>query len=579
MSPRHLWHSSVVLIAAALAATSSAVDFAGTSDIIQTPGTVAPGDETSDKDGAFGATGDGNLESPEQWAPPSSDQQPQPTYLLSTVIQTGSHRGDDSNNPGWVQPDSHGSSQGWTSGGNFDHRGWIPPTDQGWMPPTDRGDGNGDQTDWTFPTGSNAGTSPGGESNGHENETKGSEDKNSKSPDEEMDADDDFSLECSGSDEGVKPDNGFSLECSGSDEDVSQESDFSLECSDSDDEDAQDSLTPSNETASAPSLASSSTGDSSTTSTGTNEESDGAEVPSKPVKSTSSSSSDSVSSVTQEGSGETHVSSSKGEHASFGTVTSKPGECVIGDPDEYVTTKDVDWVFENRMGVNQTGNKNWIFDHVVKNKGSLNYCVRWDSKQQLSKTMAAKFKPMLQRQYAAWNRWLVGYGCWPYDEIEINVVGFAVTDASLLDWKDDSLGLIYEGDLDAEGVPQCPQTCYRFLDNAPNTWADTSECKGEPFDLSLWPKDDLVGGLGYDWGQEVNLENMLQSIDMEQLTIIAHEIGHGYGLPDFYEESDKPNLDWPTCIMMAGSSMTITDGDGWMLRRAYESIRSRYDFK
>uniref|UniRef100_A0AAV1USC6 Neutral zinc metallopeptidase n=1 Tax=Peronospora matthiolae TaxID=2874970 RepID=A0AAV1USC6_9STRA len=571
MPPRHLWHSSVVLIAAALAATSSGVDFTGSSDIVQTPGTVAPGGEMSDTDGAFGATGDGNLESPEQRAPPSSDQQPQPTDLLSTVIQAGNHRGDDSNNPGWVQPNSHDRSQGWISGGSFDHQGWIPPSDQG--------GGNGDQTGRTFPTGLNAGTSPGGEPIGHENETKGSEDKDSKSTDEETDADDDSSLEYSGFDAGVNPDDDFSLECSGSDEDVSQESDFSLECSDSDDEEAQDSSTPSNETAPAPSLTSSSTGDSPATSTRTNEESNGAEVPSKSAKSTPSSSSDSVSSVTQEDSGKTPASPSKGEHASFGTVTSKPGECVIGDPDEYVTAKDVDWVFENRMGVNQTGNKNWIFDHIVKNKGSLNYCVRWDSKQQLSKTMAAKFKPMLQRQYAAWNRWLVGYGCWPYDEIEINFVGFAVSDMSLLDWKDDSLGLIYEGDLDAEGVPQCPQTCYRFLDNAPNTWTDTSECKGEPFDLTLWPKDGLEGGLGYDWGQEVNLENMLQSIDMEQLTIVAHEIGHGYGLPDFYEESDKPNLDWPVCIMMAGSSMTITDGDGWMLRRAYESIRSRYDFK
>ncbi|KAF4129194.1 putative cellulose-binding family ii [Phytophthora infestans] len=148
---------------------------------------------------------------------------------------------------------------------------------------------------------------------------------------------------------------------------------------------------------------------------------------------------------------------------------------------------------------------------------------------------------MLERQYAAWNHWLIGYDCWSFNEIKINIVGFAVKEASLLDWSDDSLGAITVADLDSDGVSQCDQSCYRFYDNGAGSWSDTSSCKGEPFDISLWPKQGLEGGFGYDWGQEVNLENMLQTIDEEQLVIVAHEIGHGFGLPDFYEEADKPN--------------------------------------
>ncbi|GMF35660.1 unnamed protein product [Phytophthora fragariaefolia] len=197
------------------------------------------------------------------------------------------------------------------------------------------------------------------------------------------------------------------------------------------------------------------------------------------------SSSSAASQPTQEGSDATQASTSTGEHASFGDVTSKSGECVVGNPDKYVSTADIDWHRETF----QDG--------------------------------GIKVPAMLERQYPAWNRWLIGCGCWPYSEIKINVVGFAVKESSLLDWKDDSLGTIYEGELDAEGIPQCPQTCYRFFDNAPQTWSDTSGCKGEPFDLSLWPKQGLEGGFGYDWGQEVNLENMLQTIDEEQLTIVA----------------------------------------------------------
>ncbi|KAG1706358.1 hypothetical protein DVH05_001505 [Phytophthora capsici] len=303
------------------------------------------------------------------------------------------------------------------------------------------------------------------------------------------------------------------------------------------------------------------------------------------------SSSNTASSSTQQGSDSTSQTStnstSSGDHATFGTVTSKSGECVIGNPDKYVSTADVDWIWKNRIGPdaptrdanwNVMDNKNWIMDHIVANKGSLNYCVRWDSTEKLSKSVASKFKAMLERQYAAWNHWLIGYDCWPYNEIKVNMVGFAVKDASLLDWTDDSLGTITVGDLDSDGVPQCAQSCYRFYDAGIGSWSDTSSCKGEPFDLSLWPKQGLEGGFGYDWGQEVNLENMLSTIDEDQLVIVAHEIGHGFGLPDFYEDADKPNAKWPNSIMMAGSSMSVTDSDGWMLRRVLEHLKPRYKF-
>ncbi|KAG6616051.1 Neutral zinc metallopeptidase [Phytophthora cinnamomi] len=302
------------------------------------------------------------------------------------------------------------------------------------------------------------------------------------------------------------------------------------------------------------------------------------------------SSSNTASSATQEGSDATQTSTnstSSGDHATFGTITSKSGECVIGNPNTYVSTADIDWIWTNRIGPsaptrdanwNVMDNKNWIMDHIVKNKGSLNYCVRWDSTEKLSKATASKFKAMLERQYAAWNHWLIGYDCWPYNEIKVNVVGFAVKEASLLDWTDDSLGTITVGDLDSDGVPQCDQKCYRFYDDGLGAWSDTSGCKGEPFDISLWPKQGLEGGFGYDWGQEVNLENMLSTLDQDQLVIVAHEIGHGFGLPDFYEDADKPNAQWPNCIMMAGSSMTVTDSDGWMLRRVLEHLKPRYNF-
>ncbi|KAJ8571557.1 hypothetical protein ON010_g5276 [Phytophthora cinnamomi] len=263
-------------------------------------------------------------------------------------------------------------------------------------------------------------------------------------------------------------------------------------------------------------------------------------------------------------------------HATFGDVTSGSDKCVVGNPNAYISTKDVDWVWTQRMSKSVPDFKNYIFDQLVTNKGKLSYCVRWDSTNKLSKSVASKFEAMLNRQFKAWNKWLIGYDCWPFEQIDVKIVGWATRDASLFGWSDDSLGTIYTGEKDSGGVPQCPEACYKHKDFAAS--ADTSGCKGEPFDMSLWPTLGQGGGAGGDWGQRVDADNMLASIDQEQLTIVAHEIGHGFGLPDFYETTDQPNENFPVCIMKAGSSMTVTPGDGWMLRRVLEHVKSRYKF-
>ncbi|KAE8909418.1 hypothetical protein PF005_g19141 [Phytophthora fragariae] len=273
-------------------------------------------------------------------------------------------------------------------------------------------------------------------------------------------------------------------------------------------------------------------------------------------------------------------------HASFGKITSGSGKCITGDPTTYVTREDVDWVWKNTMTKEVTGFNNLIFDQVVNNKGHLNYCVRWDTSKKLTKAVASKFQAMLERQINVWNRWLAGYDCWPYDKINISVVGFAVRSKSIMDWDDDSLGPIYEGILDDEGSPKCPDECYKHQDQAASS--DTSGCKGKPFDMSLWPTarpgdspDDTVtlpedvDGHGGDWGQRVWVVDMLKDIDQAELYVLLHEMGHGFGLPEMYVDENKP-AGFPECVMDLGFEMT--DADGWLLRSIYENVKSRYNF-
>ncbi|KAI9986053.1 hypothetical protein PInf_024900 [Phytophthora infestans] len=252
----------------------------------------------------------------------------------------------------------------------------------------------------------------------------------------------------------------------------------------------------------------------------------------------------------------------------FGKVTSKSGECIVGSPTEYISETYLDWVWEHRIGPNAEvsdkanwnvmANKNFLMDKFVHNNGSINYCVRWDSSTTLSKDVASKFQGILERHYNAWNTWLEGYNCWPFTELKVNMVGWASKDKAQFEWTDNSLGPFYDGSVDSDGVPQCPDECYRYFENVNNRWSDTSSCTGEPFDVSL--------------------NDTMNNLDDQNILFIGHEIGDGFGLPDFYGLETKPSKDFPNSVMMAYSSSTITPSDGWMLRRILDHVRDRYKF-
>ncbi|ETI39051.1 hypothetical protein F443_15321 [Phytophthora nicotianae P1569] len=269
----------------------------------------------------------------------------------------------------------------------------------------------------------------------------------------------------------------------------------------------------------------------------------------------------------------TNISSAE---PTFGQIVSKSGECVVAKPVEYISEEHLDWVWQNRIGPsaklkkdvnwNVMTNKNFFLDKFVHNNDSINYCVRWDTSTNLKKDIASKFKDVLERHYNKWNKWLEGYNCWPFRKLETSVT-------VRLDGR--VSGQLYERNLDSDGVPQCPVECYRFYDHVNNMWSDTSACESEPFDVSFWLKEDIPYGYGYDWGQEVSLNDTMNNLYDEDILFIGHEIGHGFGLPDFYGLDSKPARDFPNSIMMAYSSSTITASDGWMLRRVLDHVKPR----
>ncbi|KAJ3526131.1 hypothetical protein NM208_g11337 [Fusarium decemcellulare] len=135
-------------------------------------------------------------------------------------------------------------------------------------------------------------------------------------------------------------------------------------------------------------------------------------------------------------------------------------------------------------------NQNWGFHQIMANKGYLNICVRWDSSASVTEAQRTKVATKYNEQYQKWFKWLYGFNGFPYDNVKVNIVGWAVRDKSLLQGATDGIDVYTE--TDADGVPMCPVACARdaHLDG------DYSGCEGgaeHHYDHSLWLTDGLEG--------------------------------------------------------------------------------------
>jgi hypothetical protein len=239
-------------------------------------------------------------------------------------------------------------------------------------------------------------------------------------------------------------------------------------------------------------------------------------------------------------------------------------------PSDFATPLKEVWDHEVKTYSDALGFKNYGWDQVIAGKGQLNVCVRWESSASVTAEQRTKVASALQDSYSAWMKWVSGYDNFPYEDVKINVVGWAVKNKSLLQGSTEGLD-IYT-DTDAEGIPQCSEKCGRFFHQD----GDYSSCPGgaeRHYDNSLWLTDGMQGGAGGDWGQRIGREYFMDLLGQKDIHILEHEIGHTFALDDFYDWTPTGQTSF---IMLAGSATHVTDFDGWMLRNWwYELSRKR----
>jgi Ricin-type beta-trefoil lectin domain-like len=243
-------------------------------------------------------------------------------------------------------------------------------------------------------------------------------------------------------------------------------------------------------------------------------------------------------------------------------------------PSNLVTPLNQVWTHQETTYPNLYGFRNYGWDQLIANGGYVNYCVRWDSSASVSVALRDQVHATLARQFKKWMDVMVdggqGWNNWPYTNVPVRVVGWAVRNRAQLQWSDTSVD-IYVNDI-RENAPQCSQPCGRFF-NQNGSYPNCPGGVSHHYDMSLWLTDGFGGGAGGDWGQRMGREYFTNNLNSENITIYLHEVGHTFGLDDFY--------DWtPTgvcCfIMKAGSSGVITEFDRWMFRDWWRHLKSRY---
>lgn len=269
-------------------------------------------------------------------------------------------------------------------------------------------------------------------------------------------------------------------------------------------------------------------------------------------------------------------------------------------PQEVLTLADMpesyqyaaDWIWQNRVEKEQsTVRWNTLFDQIIAGNGELHYVIRWQSYKTVTLEQRKQFEILVEKSINDWTDWLKDYEDWPYDHVTVKVVGWAVLDRNcLLDLQPDEV--VYDNlisDYDSSGdTSNGIETIPDKLPSAPSElsrmehFMDSSYVyPGERFDMYLWATQGFpsIGGCGGDWGQRLSDDAYLNMFSGTGLHVLEHELGHGFGMTDFYggegEADGFPPGGFPgngTSLMMAGSSMEITDFDGWMLRYFWSKI-------
>ena len=237
---------------------------------------------------------------------------------------------------------------------------------------------------------------------------------------------------------------------------------------------------------------------------------------------------------------------------------------------------DKEWA---RSGADTLRQNNTKIHQIMANGGKMRYCARWDSSSPISAEERQQAAALMAKCDRQWTDKLTGWGCWPHSTIDVKIVMWVVRDAALLTGWTAAEGSYVIGTPTSNDSTDmaCPRDCNQ-LANQPQKASCTG---GQVYDEFLWLDGDKTDYTGWGWvdGFYMAASHFMTAAkrNASTETIVAHELGHSHTLMDFYEPGETPT-GWTNFIMKAGTSSTVTDTDGWMLRNVWRHLRSKWGY-
>jgi len=287
-----------------------------------------------------------------------------------------------------------------------------------------------------------------------------------------------------------------------------------------------------------------------------------------------------------------------------------------------------DWVRNTRnvcepVMRNTTGNL--VFHQIFAGNGTFNWAVRWESDDTVSLQERRRIAAMLYDGVNVWLRPLMGYADWPFGEVPVNVVGWAVRNANLIRDRQPNETIWVNSDhrspmsgYTTGDIASAPAARSRFqnvtaINNTSGgphlyNWPATEGGIHGRYDHYLWltkkKNEGVVGACGsaeggdwgFRWGQcgpgsggtGTSAANSHATSGLIHGTMV-HEIGHAFGFYDWYggpccgcPQRNPPGYVNQSTMMQGtystyapGSSNTTTlrDYDVWQIRYYWSWIR------
>jgi len=288
------------------------------------------------------------------------------------------------------------------------------------------------------------------------------------------------------------------------------------------------------------------------------------------------------------------------------TSVSVSAETISDIPQDYRTA--CDWIWENRIKTEKSCEA-WstIYDQIVAGNGTLQYILIWQSYEKITLAQRQKLSKMLEEAVNKWNDCLVGYDNWPIDHVNVKIVGYAVLDESCIvdrqpdekvytqttsSWLHDDMISSGMGNSSVPSIqPAEPVDISRYVHWNDKNWSYNGSYDNR-YDMYLHGITGMIdmGGYGYHYGQILSDRSVLGLIDgTSSQHILLHEMGHGFGFPDYYggegESDGFPPGGFPGgegSIMMAGSCGYINTFDKYFTRYTWSKIKDepgRFDLQ